>query len=159
MVVATPPATISFYVRGRPVPKGSMVVRHRHGHVLPDGKCSCLQWTVDQADARLKEWRATICTAVKNALRNRLPFAGPLQTTLTFVYARPKSHTRAQVAVPWCWNHDGGDIEKLVRAVHDAITDSAGWADDCQVARVIAEKRYADGLERPGVYGQVEVLS
>src|SRR3990167_3645349 len=149
-MVAPARLAVSVFVRGRPVPKGSLRVRHIHGERLLRG-CICRQWVVEESDARLAEWRALIATAVKRALRQEPPFAGPVQSTLTFLYARPKSHTAAQRAIPWCYGQGEGDIEKLVRAVHDALSDCATWGNDCQAARLIVEKRYCDGFEVPGV--------
>ena len=36
------------------------------------------------------------------------------------------------------------DIDKLQRALYDAITETHIWHDDCQITDVISHKRYAD---------------
>lgn len=36
------------------------------------------------------------------------------------------------------------DIDKLQRALYDAITETQIWHDDCQITDVISHKRYAD---------------
>jgi len=49
------------------------------------------------------------------------------------------------------------DLDKLVRAVCDGLTDAGIWDDDSQVIRLIARKDYADNCE-PGVDIQVTRL-
>lgn len=77
----------------------------------------------------------------------------PIQLHVDFYLERPKSipiHKRPfHVKAP--------DLDKLVRAVCDSLTDAGIWEDDSQVIRLIARKDYADDCE-PGVHIQVTRL-
>ena len=42
------------------------------------------------------------------------------------------------------------DIDKLQRALYDAITETQIWHDDCQITDVTSHKRYSDNTT-PGV--------
>jgi Holliday junction resolvase RusA-like endonuclease len=48
------------------------------------------------------------------------------------------------------------DLDKLCRAVADAITDAGLWADDAQVVSLVAAKRYSSP---PGVHITITELS
>lgn len=155
MATAAAPAAVSltFFVRGNPVTKGSLVPRHRFH---PNGQCSV--WVTEEHDARLKEWRALIATAAKRAMGQRPPFYGPVRVVTTFYFARPKSHKADQRAVPWVFVNKRNDLEKLERAVYDAISDSAIWLDDSQVVSHDSQKVYAGEGEHPGVMVTLEAL-
>jgi crossover junction endodeoxyribonuclease RusA len=71
----------------------------------------------------------------------------PVSLTLTFVFARPKAHFRAN-APQHCVTRIG-DLDKLCRAVCDALTGIA-YDDDSQVFSINAERRYATASESPG---------
>lgn len=157
--VAAP--TLTFFVRGNPVTKGSMIIRHRHGRYDARTKgCTCSNWPTEDNGARLKEWRELIATAAKNAMGEQPPFYGPLRVVTTFYFARPKAHTREQRAVPWVIVNKRHDIEKLDRAVYDAIGDAGNvWLDDSQVVSHDSQKVYAGVGEHPGVMVMLETLS
>jgi len=73
---------------------------------------------------------------------------------MTFRMPRPKSHTGAQGLTPSASNatpHTRPDVDKLARAVNDALTTAGVIYDDSQITRIIAAKRYADPHEAPGV--------
>lgn len=156
--VAAPAMT--FFVRGTPITKGSLIVRHRHGRYDARTKrCSCKNWPTEDDGGRLKVWRALIATAAKRAMGEHPSFEGPLRVVTTFYFARPKSHTRAQRAIPWVVVLKRHDIEKLERAVYDAIGDAGNvWRDDSQVVSHDSQKVYAGEGEHPGVMVSLEAL-
>lgn len=158
-MVAAPPASsppaIRIFVRGQPLTKGSLHVWHSWR-----ANGSCVTGVSEQSGPALKEWRALIATAAKNAMRHELPFAGPVQVALTFYFPRPKSHTAAQRLIPYAYGNRKWDLDKLERAIYDALTDAAVWQDDSQVARNAgSEKRYVEGDEVPGVSITIEALT
>jgi Holliday junction resolvase RusA-like endonuclease len=55
------------------------------------------------------------------------------------------------------WHASTPDIDKLCRAVLDALT-SVAWVDDRQVARLVASKRWPDEGEAPGASIRVRRL-
>jgi Holliday junction resolvase RusA-like endonuclease len=88
------------------------------------------------------------------------PVAGPVEIWINFVYARPKSHLKADgslkasaplhhVQVP--------DVDNLVKTVKDGLKGIA-WKDDCQVVAVHAEKRWAEGGDGSGTVVTIEAM-
>lgn len=160
MVASPATVTISFFVRGRPVTKGSMFVRHQHGgydHVTK--RCTCKQWAVPVQDDALEEWDGLIATAAARAMRDRLPFAGVVRVSCDFYFARPKSHTIKQREQRYVITKGRNDSDKLVRTVLDALTKAAVWGDDSQAMLGAVNKLYCREDERPGVVVQLEVIT
>lgn len=91
---------------------------------------------VDVNPKGLTAWRRAVNEAAK-AWRERKggdPFDGPVVLSMTFTLARPPSATRE-------WPHVAPDLDKLVRAVLDALTKVL-YSDDSRVVAVLACKRY-----------------
>ena len=137
---------VRFFVPGHPVPQGSK------RHV---GKGIMVESSKD-----LGPWRQAIAfEATRNA--NGTKFIGPVRLSLVFWFHRPKGHygTGRNAGVLKAsapdWHSSSPDVDKLVRAVGDALTISGLIQDDRLVARVEAEKRYGD----PGVLIEVTSLS
>lgn len=145
VAVAAPAVSVNFRVNAPPVTQGSMRTFHRW---KADG--GCLVSLTSDNGPKLKEWRALVATQAKRAMRDRLPFEGPVRVDVLFLFERPKSHKMLDRTIQWPAVRGRNDIEKLVRAIHDAMTDAAVWWDDAQVAVLMAEKRYCDGLDQPG---------
>lgn len=112
----------SFVVPGEPVAQGSMV-RTAHGmrHSKP------LQITY---------YRSAVAAAWET-VGIADPLTGPLQLEVTFVLPRPKTapKRRTQPEVK-------PDLDKLLRALGDALTLTGAWIDDGQVTRIAASKIY-----------------
>ena len=130
-----------FHVAGKPIPQGSK----RH---VGNGRFI-------EASKYLPAWRKAV-TAKAQAVAIASDWQttdGPVQVHLDFYMPRPKSvplHVRPfMTKMP--------DLDKLVRAVCDGLTDAGIWEDDAQVIRLIARKDYADNDE-PGVDIQVTRL-
>ena len=134
-------ATVSFSVVGVPLPQGSMrafvpkgwshaVVTHKRG---PD----------------LRQWRALVAEAAGRAGQG-VVLDGAIHLTLHFRLVRPKSLPRRvteHVKKP--------DLDKLVRAVKDALTGVC-YVSDSQVVAVMATKHYAQRGNAPGVVVRLE---
>lgn len=94
------------------------------------------------------------------------PYAGPVETRLIFYIQRRRAVRGGVETDEWLPSHSGpyptyqksGDIEKHVRTVHDALMDAGVILDDSQVWRVVAEKRWADEVNKPGVVIEVRTL-
>jgi len=75
---------------------------------------------------------------------------------LMFVLPRPAGHWRTVVQVTALrpsarWKPTvKPDLDKLTRAVMDALTQAGAWTDDTRVTRIEAQKRYET---TPGITG------
>ena len=109
---------IKFEVEGAPVTQGSMKVIN--GHVLHSrGEALIL-------------WRTMVAMAARAA--GAFPVTEPVEMTIQFRLARPKSVKRN-------FPHVAPDLDKLIRAVLDALTGVA-YLDDGQVVSIVATKVY-----------------
>jgi Holliday junction resolvase RusA-like endonuclease len=149
---------VAFFVSGHAQTQGSKIPVHRWGPMV-GGKSMCSFFMREARGDRLEEWRALVATAAKRAMRQEMPFTGPVKVTLTFFFDRPASHMRAQRLVPWAFAKGKDDADKLARACLDAMTSAAVFEDDAQVADLRALKHYADVAagERAGV--RIEVIT
>jgi len=126
---------ISVFVPGRPAPQGSKRYLGR-GVMVESSKA-------------VKPWRADVRAAMLDADGSpKAYFDGPVAVRLTFVMPRPsatpKKRTPPAIKKP--------DLDKLERAVLDAIGSAGCWRDDAQVVSLIASKRLAEIDEAPGCW-------
>lgn len=163
MVAVAAPAAVKFFVPGKAVAKGSVIVRHQHGErmrhpVTGKPTCSCRNYAVAVADDKLEEWDALVATAAKRAMLQRSPFGAAVLVSMTFFYARPKSHTAAQREYRYVIAKGRNDSDKLSRAILDALTSAAVWWDDSQAMLGHVFKVYCAEDEVPGVAVTLEAL-
>lgn len=128
---AIPPLT--FWVAGTPVQQGSKTAFVVKGKAV----------MTDQNAKTLKPWRATVTRDAREAAQRHPLFVGPIAVTLEFGMPRGATVRRARPSVT-------PDLDKLVRAVLDGLTDAGVWGDDGQVVDLHATEFYADERE-PGV--------
>jgi crossover junction endodeoxyribonuclease RusA len=132
--------TITFSVPGIPRPQGSKEFKGFKG-----GKP-----ILTEASAYLGQWRERVALVAHNAMvcqgGCRLITDEPVAVELEFVMPRPtscpKRSTPPAIKRP--------DLDKLSRAIFDAITDTVA-ADESQVVDLHATKRTAELGETPGV--------
>lgn len=118
-------------VYGRPITQGSKIrtrwaMRDSNGHTLDP-------------------WRDNVRSMAIKAVEADTGFGtDPVNVHITFTFARPNSHfgtgrnssvVKAS-APPFPSSHSIGDIDKLVRAAFDSMTDAGVWADDSQVVHL-----------------------
>ena len=115
-------------VRGIPAPQGSK--RHVGGGRM-----------VEMSRA-VGPWREAVRAETQRAMNGTPPMAGPLSVQLAFWLPRPKSAPK-KVLYP----AKRPDLDKLVRAVFDGLTEGRVWADDSQVVNLGARKRYEGELD------------
>lgn len=124
---------VKFFVPGIPAPQGSK--RHLGGGVLVESSKRVKPWRTDVRETALRHFTA--------------PLTGPVDVHLHFTFPRPKSHFgtgrnagRVKQAAPPRYAHtQRPDLDKLIRAVLDALTGVA-WRDDSQVVGLTATKRW-----------------
>ncbi len=116
---------IEFHVAGKPVPKGSIrAFPHRI-----TGRMIALPMGVG-----LKPWTRAVATAARTAASGR-KLEGAVQVWLDFDLPKPKSERAAGR-----WHIVRPDLDKLIRAVLDGLTEAGVWGDDGQVASLVATK-------------------
>jgi Holliday junction resolvase RusA-like endonuclease len=132
-------------VYGLPTPQGSMTCKAKHvtrSNLQPGN------------EADLKPWRALVEKAGRALPVSGL--VGPVGVEVTLTVARPKTVTRDWPCQKANRRGVGGDIDKLARAVLDALESSGVIGNDAQVVELIARKCYPttpgaqDRLDRPG---------
>lgn len=142
---------LSFQVRGKPVPQGSVRAAVAGGRAIVISKAR---------GGSLEAWRADVKAAAVDA------YAGPplavVSLGLEFTFARPKAHfnSRGELRDDAPFRHTTRpDADKLARAVLDALTGTV-LADDKVVAELYVSKRYVESAaEWPGVRVSVEELA
>lgn len=123
---------IVFRVDGLPIPQGSMTIARSGGKT----------WMRPANAAKLKPWRARIADAARQAAAT---LDCPVEVFAVFYLPRPKK--------PRWWAPAGrvGDIDKLVRALHDGFEAGGLVTDDARVVDLHAYKRYASKKNPVGV--------
>lgn len=124
---------VEFTVHGIPAPQGSKRVFMVKGRpVLTD------------ASKNLTPWRDSVASAAHEAARGEM-FDCPLFVHLHFRMPRPKTVKRVHPTV-------APDLDKLERAVFDAMTAGGLIRDDALIVSACVNKRYDDA---PGVWVSV----
>lgn len=113
---------VEFFVPGTPVPQGSKTA-------FVVGRRAVV---TDANRATLKPWRATVAAYADFART----FSGPVAVTLLFLMPRPQKPRWEYPAVK-------PDLDKLVRAALDGLTDGGLLEDDARVVDLDAKERYA----------------
>ena len=134
----------SLWVPGRPVPQGSK--RVINGRLI------------DVNHSELSFWRAEVARGMY-ALDSPV-LTGPVSVTLDFFFARPQGHFGKKGLRKSAPKHPAvrPDLDKLVRAVLDALTGVA-FRDDAQVVTLTARKRYCEDNVSPGLRVEITNLA
>jgi len=127
---------IEFFCPGKPQQQGSKV-KGRYGNLR-------------EANTELAGWRERVALAAHTAMGGRpmLDRKTPVEMRMEFVLYRPQA---TPVSRPTPAATKAPDIDKLVRAVLDALSNVA-YADDVQVVRLEVGKRVAEVNEPLGVH-------
>jgi Holliday junction resolvase RusA-like endonuclease len=133
------PDVISFEVGGIPVTQGSVRA------ILPRGSAQPIVVQGSSAKARksLDGWRSDIASQARAWTEGHpgfVPLVGPVQLKLSFHLVRPTSHPKTRRT--WPVGKNSGDLDKLVRAVFDALTGVL-FIDDGQVVGLVTSKDYS----------------
>lgn len=132
-------SAVSFFVPGIPIAQGSK--RHVGRGIMVE------------SSKHLKPWRLDVTALAREAHTG--PPLEDATVDLTFVFPRPKAHYRtgrhaAELRPDAPERHTvRPDLDKLCRAVMDALTAAQVVRDDATVSALEARKRYGD---QPGVH-------
>jgi len=130
-------AEISLSVVGDPASQGS--------HAIMQGRI------VQVNSKKHKAWRTAITqTALATLPSDWQPIDEPCELIVNFYMPKPASVKRSLPTV-------SPDLDKLIRAVGDSLTDSGVVLDDSRIVRISARKLYAIGIE-PGATILVKTL-
>lgn len=128
-----------------------------HGKPVTQGSKTRTRWGMrDDNGDRLRPWRESVKHAAFDALDGGDRLEGPVQVEVAFTFDRPKSAPKRRP----CWpvTRSSGDVDKLVRAVFDALTDAGVWRDDAQVVEVGARKLHVGDTGSLRVPGAVVLV-
>jgi Holliday junction resolvase RusA-like endonuclease len=129
-------AVLRLTVYGTPAPQGSTKAFVPKGWKRPIITADC---------KRTKPWRQAIVDAVRADLGPAwVPLDCPCTLRVVFYLPRPASAPK-RVMLP----SKLPDLDKLVRAVGDALTAAGVWKDDARVVGIEARKQYAAGVFDP----------
>lgn len=101
---------------------------------------------IEQAGANLKNYRTAIGYAAR--ANRATPTSSPVAIRVEFTFERPRKHYHAnglvkENAPEYAYPCKRGDVDKLSRAVLDALT-GVWYTDDAQVVELAAVVRFAD---------------
>lgn len=139
---------ITVDVPGTPIAQGSTRSFERAGRTF----------TKSSNAGPLERWRGDIRTALRGQEPD-VPVRDPISIRLSFRMPRPASHflpANSKRPEPVLredaphWVVGGKDVDKLVRAVLDAMTGLV-YVDDGQVVSIVAAKRYPGPGESVGL--------
>jgi len=131
LVPSTAPRLV-FEVLGEPIPQGSMKPVNRPGQsytqLVPDSPL-------------LHPWRDRVRYAAMQAQgRHWEMIDGPVTLAAEFYVPKPKSRPKRRRTLPTT----KPDLDKLVRAVGDALSAAGTYADDARVTDLLPRVRYAE---------------
>jgi Holliday junction resolvase RusA-like endonuclease len=161
-----PAFTFDCFVPGRPMAKGSPQPKTRRGHTIMIDRPAVMQWVATvAAHAYLQRHRR------ENVGDKSFPYEAPLELKALFVFPRPRSGMMTVGLPIICVGPNAvGDLDKLVRAVGDALSPGTVTIDHQKLAkaavieddRLITDfgkvlKRFTDQVpgSQPGCYLKV----
>jgi Holliday junction resolvase RusA-like endonuclease len=131
-------AEVSLSVTGDPASQGSHAIMH--GRI------------VQVNSSKHKAWRkAIVQEAIATLPDDWQPIDEPCELIVNFYLPKPKTVNRQLPSV-------SPDLDKLIRAVGDSLTDSGVVTDDSRIVRISARKLYAEGIQ-PGATILVKTLN
>lgn len=128
-------SSFSLFIPGIPASKGSY--RPITGRSRTTGKPVTRLIPMDKKE---RPWRNHVRDTILSHKPPTIPHDAYVTVETTFYLPRPKTIPPSKRKHPTV----KPDIDKLQRALYDAITETHIWHDDCQITDVTSHKRYAD---------------
>lgn len=135
-------------IYGEPAPKGSLVPRE-----LPGGRVALVEQV-----GRGKPWRRAIEKAAPKLIPEKAGKHQPIGLDLTFTITKTAAAIAEGRLFPSTQSAEGigGDADKMVRLVLDALESAKILVNDGQVVRIRTDQyypgtEYRDQLTRPGL--------
>src|SRR5262245_36927558 len=144
--------TLTFTVYGVPRDKGNMRSFWKRGMKKP---------IITDSNRNARSWSQLVAEGANRAIGalpvddRALLFASAIRLSVAFYLPRPKKYQKRGLGVA---HLTAPDIDKLVRAILDALTQVA-WGDDSQVVELLTTKAYADVDSPPHADIRVERTS
>lgn len=129
------PSSFSLFIPGTPASKGSY--RPITGRSRTTGKPVTRLIPMDKKE---RPWRDHVRDTILSHKHPTIPPNSYIKIETTFYLPRPKTIPPTKRKHPTV----KPDIDKLQRALYDAITETQIWHDDSQITDVTSHKRYAD---------------
>lgn len=129
---------LQFEVPGTPQPQGSKIANRFGGGVR-------------EANKKLAPWRSAAMAAAADEMGNAQPLTVPVAVTAHFYFARPRSHygtgrNAETVKLSSPLKHcQKPDLDKLLRALGDALTQGGVLRDDSQIVKYDTGKHWTLG--------------
>lgn len=119
---------VTLWVSGTPKPQGSKrAFKHKTtGNVV-----------MVEDNKNVRDWRSDMKNVAGAEFADTPPFEGPVTVMVVFHMPRPKSHPKTKQT----WPTSKPDVDKLLRAVLDALTGIA-FKDDSQVTMLTGVKAW-----------------
>lgn len=131
---------VAFTISGHPVAWGRP---RAHGRVIGFGKAARAIVTFF-TDPKISKAQKHITEIGKRHMAGRLPYTGAVRMTIVAVYEPPKSWTKTLTAALHkgvVYHTQKPDLDNLYKLVGDGLNEIV-YVDDCQIAELIARKRY-----------------
>lgn len=139
---------VAFRVPGSAAPQGSKT-RLAHGGSVESSK-------------RVKPWRQEVSSRAEDAMAGRPLIAGPVVLQALFVFKRGTSHWNSKGTLnatgrrsPYPYSR--GDLDKLIRAIGDALTDTV-LVDDKLIVDITGTKKRWTATPLEGAQTLIRVI-
>ena len=120
------------------------------GIAAPQGSKTRTRWGMRESSQRVGPWRDAVEQAATQAMEDEHmlgPLSPPYRVTLAFLIKKPRTTRAKEPVAPTI-----GDIDKLARSTHDALTSAGLIEDDRFIVLAEQSKRWAAPGENAGAW-------
>lgn len=153
---------IDIVIPGEPIPQPRMTpvpVRDRKGNIVVNRKTGrpvirMVTPKSKRADESggIRGWKTLVAIKLREALPwPRSPWDGPVELDVTFYFDRTEELKRPKHSSRELLHAVKPDLDNLVKAIKDVMTDVGIWTDDGRVSDCVTRKRYCARDFGPGV--------